>query len=176
MRRKLVATLSARFGPLVVGAALITSCTIGTSGETVTTNVTPGETVTYVEELVQCLRTGGADVNVVNSVTFSATVGPGQTEEQLQSLYEACRTEAGPPPERRTDPETAKRVYVAYQQIVECLDELGYAVPEAPSEEVFVDRFVAGEDTWHPYNGLETQITSLEEQIRVEQLCPPWVE
>ncbi|MEX2252351.1 MAG: hypothetical protein WD895_09850 [Acidimicrobiia bacterium] len=130
----------------------------------------------YVERLVECLRRGGGDVDWINPVTFSARPGHGMSDEAMRSLMSECKVQLGPAPERRTDPETARRVYSEYTKIYACLVNLGYTPSAPPSMDAFVEGFESGELGWHPYNGLESQFESFAEQLRVEDECPPWVE
>lgn len=161
-------------------ALLLAAC--GSSGVTTTlgdprqddaVGVSPVE---YVERLVRCIRTGGGEVELVNAVTFSANPGPDMSDQQMQELMSDCRAKAGPPPERQTDPETARRVYAAYLDVRECLMGLGYEPDPPPSEDVFVESFGGQDGGWFPYNGLEDQFVSMGQQLEVEEQCPPWVQ
>jgi hypothetical protein len=136
-------------------------------------SINPSE---YVERLVRCIRSAGGEVDVINSVTISARPGPGMSDEAMQQVMSICRTEAGPPPERRVDESTAKHAFAELLKVRECLVDLGYQPEAPPSEETFIEPFGSEDVAWHPYDGLNGQFTSYREQIEVEEKCPPWVE
>jgi len=167
-----------RRGPvlLLLAAGLLSAC--GPAGATPTDapdekTVNPVE---YVARNAQCLRAGGARVTQNNPVELAIEPGPGMSGEALRALVADCKAQAGPPPQRRTDRETALRVYQKYLEVRDCLEAEGYQTIEPPSQETFVEQFASGSGEWHPYNGLETQYASQAEQERVEAKCPAWVQ
>lgn len=164
------------FSALVVLAA----CTSGGSGR----HTEPGPAAVsgesdaerYTQVLADCLREGGATVEVTSAVSFSAEPEPGMEDGEVEALVAECRAKAGPLPERPTDPETAERVYPELLAMRDCLNDLGFSISQPPSLETFIEEFPVTHGSWHPYIGLERQFSSIAEQQEAERLCPPHVE
>lgn len=159
---------------------VLAACTSGGSGSHTegTTTALPeqSDAEIYTQVLADCLREGGATVEVTSAVSFSAEPGPAMSNGEMEALIAQCRTEAGPPPDRPTDPETAERVYLQLVAMRDCLNDLGYSTSQPSSLETFIEEFPITHGSWHPYIGLESQFTSLAEQLEVESLCPPHIE
>lgn len=162
---------------MVTGVILIscTSTPLPSPGDSTTISKS-SDAETYTRVLAGCLKDGGAVVEITSAVSFSAKPGPAMSDEDMAALVGRCRSEAGPPPDRPTDPDTAERVYRQLIEVRDCLRDLGYITTQPPSLETFVDEFPITHGSWHPYIGLEIQFESAAEQLEVESACPPNVE
>jgi hypothetical protein len=158
----------------ILVALLVAACSSPEPSPTASPSASDVDPVVYTAKLAQCLRTGGALVKSDNPVELQADPGPGMSGEAMQVLMAACEQQVGPKPVRKTDRATAERVYDAFLKVRECILGLGYQDADPPSKETFVEQFMAGGDTWHPYDGLE-QLPDADWQ-RVQAACPQWVQ
>jgi hypothetical protein len=106
---------------------------------------------------------------------------PGLSDEAQESAYLLSRyvcTAKYPIDPKYAAPLTAEQIGAVYDyyldDLVPCLEDNGYSVPEPPSREVFEENF-AGE-RWSPYAevfGADPSIP-IDEYYRVSAECPQW--
>jgi hypothetical protein len=157
----------------MLSALLVTACTTPGPSPTASPGASDVDPAVYMAKLAQCLQTGGALMKIDKPVQFQVDPGPGMSEEALKTLIAACEQQLGPKPVRKTDRATAERVYDAYMKVRDRVRGHGYEDADPPSRDTFVEQFMAGGVTRHPYDGLE-QLPAADSK-RVQAASPAWL-
>lgn len=172
LRRRLLAGLVA-----VTTLATITGC----GGEGTPASPTPGAATTTAADrfapqraVATCLRENGWAVDFSESDgSYEVTGIPEAQASQLQTDELACGEEFLPEAVGASEvtPEQWTQMYTAELEVAECLRDEGYAVPEAPTEQAFVDSYVSGTgEPWSPYASVPALDDS--EWNRLNTTCP----
>lgn len=78
---------------------------------------------------------------------------------------------------RRNDPLSQDKARALYRHLVDvtapCIEGLGYAVPEPPSEDVWLSQYVAGEQRWDPVAALAAAGLDQDAFGEALEACPP---
>ncbi len=158
--------------PLLVKAMFVVSCSnASVSLPTTAVGLSAAE---WTDKIASCLEAGGAKVDRSNPLTVGAQAGTGMSEDTMASLYNRCRSEAGPVPPPRSDAAFAGRTYDGYLAAADCLRGLGYRIDPAPSRQAFIDSFGTDGGGWNPYQSIFAQVSSQDEQATAQQRCPVW--
>jgi hypothetical protein len=124
------------------------------------------------EKIVDCLRERGWDVNLEVDGWSMEGVSEQQSDAYSRDQGE-CQDLSGlndisvPP---LTD-DRLKDIYAYEVELADCLRSEGYDIPEAPSEQAFMDRYTT-EDAWFAYKFVEP--TSEERWTALQTSCPQY--
>lgn len=163
-------------------AALTTLAAIAGCGSAETRGApAPGaETTTTTDRfapqraVASCLRESGWAVDFSESDGSYEVAGvPEAQASQLQADELACGEEFLPEAVGVSEvtPEQWTQMYAAELEVAECLRGEGYDVPEAPTEQAFVDSYVSGTgEPWSPYASVPALGDS--EWNRLNTACP----
>lgn len=128
----------------------------------------------YRESLQSCVRAKDWNVTVDR---YGGVVEPFDTADvpRWEADRDACLAEMGVSGEARLDRERAELLYDRQVDTWRCVLDLGYDVPEPPSQETFVEALLGGGTRdWHPYGDLVGAIPWSEWEA-LEETCPqPW--
>lgn len=126
----------------------------------------PWDEVTALE--LACLRDHGVSVAPVGATGIRHT-GPIEQAPLFEAYSDACHAGLNVPDESTLTSAGIETVYDFWLDQAECLRELGYAVPDAPSRETFVENYP--EVDWVPYRWVP-----IDELAEAEESCPqsPW--
>lgn len=131
--------------------------------------LTPQE---WVDGIRLCLERAGVRLTDEPDGSFSYEPGPGMSRAEMGEIEAGCREDLGPAPKPPTDAATARKYYDAYLETADCLEDLGYAVTEPPSLEVFTDQFAEGTGGfWDPFDGVYEQFPSAKAEDEAVQEC-----
>jgi hypothetical protein len=122
------------------------------------------------EKVVDCLQERGWDV-VLESDGWSIEGTNAEQAESYTQDQEACQEETGfndlkGPPLTEAQ---MKDLYKFEVDLAECLRREGYEIPDAPSEQAFIDRYTTT-DAWYAYRTVEP--TSEESWNELQETCP----
>lgn len=121
-----------------------------------------------IQGVMECMEEQGFSGAILEDGTTSHEVAPGQ-EDAFDRASVACRKEVFPD---ITKPPTEDALIVLFRYQVEtrkCLAELGIAVSDPPTLEVFLAS--RDEERWSPYREAHRAIAA-EGQREVEEACP----
>jgi hypothetical protein len=141
-----------------IACTFLWSCTGGTdlSEPADQTTSTWYTVIERAEAIVACMQDRGVNAELVES--FAVAYRPG-----YENVYDDCNAEIDksmpfPPP--MSDEES----YQAWQQLAECIRDLGYLVDPAPSLDVWIEE---KNENWDPY-----EYVGLESFGAVHEECP----
>jgi hypothetical protein len=125
------------------------------------------------EAEVACLHDHGFPVTIIppgDGISFQG-ISPEQNGEAAATL-EACMAGLNLPPYHPPSREVMERQYQQVLELAECLRQEGYDIPQAPSEETWIESWSTG--TWSPYNdlALPTGQAGQDEWDRLNVACP----
>lgn len=122
---------------------------------------------------MRCLNDRGWETEVIPGSSTYRTVVPPEQHDQYNADIEECHIEIGvdlSPPQ--VTPEEASELYDILLKVADCVRDLGYDVPDAPSRQTFVDELVSYPiPSWHPYDPVYDTGRMADIQ-RVEAECP----
>lgn len=137
-------------------------------------NTTTADRFAPQRAVASCLRESGWAVDFSESDGSYEVAGiPEAQASQLQADELACGEEFLPEAVGVSDvtPEQWTQMYKAELEVAECLRQEGYGVPEAPTEQAFVDSYVSGTgEPWSPYASVPALGDS--EWNRLNKTCP----
>jgi hypothetical protein len=133
----------------------------------------PGSLEEQTRDLVRCLNDRGWETEILPGSNTYRTVVPPEQHDQYNADIEECNIEIGvdigPP---QVTPEEASELYDILLEIADCVRDLGYNVPEAPSRQSFVEDLVSHPiPSWHPYDPVY-EAGRMADIQRVEAECP----
>jgi hypothetical protein len=124
--------------------------------------------------IVQCMQDHGFPVQLIppgDGIDFA----PVPLDQNLlaQRYYDACRAGLHLPPGRNATPEELREKYrIWVEQVIPCLEELGYTAPELPSEDYVAENYYV--DPYNPYGNVP-----MDKLNEVYAACPthpsPWI-
>lgn len=123
----------------------------------------------YFDRFIACMKEQGMTVNPVEGGGFSIDPGGGG-DAALSQAEDECRATIGEDPGYA--PVTADEAAMLYDAELftkKCLENLGYAIPEAPSREEFIETYLqpfTGVSPWSAYGDIE-------DPLAVSDKCPP---
>ena len=117
------------------------------------------------EAMVACMADAGFDMTFDGVVSFVVD-DPGPHVGEFDTAMTRCQeqVELVYPPPRRLRREEAYRVKL---QVADCLRELGFDIPQAPSLESFLDSWERG--PWDPYRFVSVPP---ERWVELNRICP----
>jgi len=136
---------------LAAVVACLVSLTIGGCASLATTPITPPPIKTNSEvaqKRFQCLKSKGWDVRFERGAILSEI--PSAQQSQFDSDDRECLKKAGFDPDAPISAEQFKEIFASYKRIEACLKHGGWATPERPSFEAFVDTYESS--PWIPWN------------------------
>jgi hypothetical protein len=150
-------------------AALLSGCAADSAIEP-SPNRAKYEGQSFAEAMPQCLSERGWDTEAVGDDELKSEVDPAQ-RDAFRSAQQECLVETGYFVSDR--PLTEAEVGDWYDGLVrssECLEDIGYAPPPAPSRQTFIDAHFndPSASSWDPYplpNGAG-------EWAEIEEACP----
>jgi hypothetical protein len=158
-------------GVLLLGVCMLTASCSDDGGPSAASQYSPPG-VKYGEIMAACLEEYGwdAEASVDGGLDYNV---PEDQREAIEADVERCREETGYNlPDRPFSEEEAVEIYAMYLESAECVEALGYEVAEPPSEEAWVEHFLAGTPPgWDPYDP-NLWGTQLEENIDFYAECP----
>jgi hypothetical protein len=109
----------------------------------------------YVNHLeVQCMQDHGFPVELIppgDGIDFT----PVPLDQNLlaQRYFDACRAGLKLPPERDSTPDELREKYrIWVEEVIPCLEDLGYTAPELPSEDYVAENYYV--DPYTPYGNV----------------------
>lgn len=142
---------------LVTGCSATEDAAPAPSGSAADFEGTPAE---YTTMLRACLEEQGVETyDMVGSEDPTGFMGSNDVPlEQREAAYATCRAEIGEPRMEGLSSEELQRRYDARLEQWSCLTDRGLVGGEAPSFEVFVDRYERSGQTqlWEPTEGAAT--------------------
>lgn len=143
-------------GAAAVVVALASCTTPDEPDDASTTTSAPRED--FAVNMAGCLQEKGWNVEAHEETNSFGNVDgllPEQAE-RYQEDSDECLAEFGydpaPPP---ITPERAEVIYEVMLEVAQCIRDLGFHVPEAPSKQAWVEERVReGIGPWHPYDAL----------------------
>lgn len=103
----------------------------------------------YNDQLVTCYKDHGVTVTVVGD---HWELDKGGDTAQVFQIMQDCTDELGPPSLRPADEADARHMYELVLRQARCLSNLGFDVSDPPSEDSWVDTFLAEDPPWTPYD------------------------
>jgi hypothetical protein len=107
----------------------------------------------YLPALAACLREAGFEAEVRTDGALEYNYGSEDQRPAFEEAQAGCYSSLGVPP--APEPLTEVEIRAQYHSLLSvrsCLMELGYAISEPPSEDVFVETWASG--GWSPYDDI----------------------
>lgn len=156
---------------LLVG---MTAVIAGCAGPDPVVPADPIESGAFGEDMVRCLAAKGWTVQVDDNGAVVADGIPDAQMNQFRADRDSCLA-AFDYDEFAVTPDMASSFYDKQLAVAECLRELGYDIPDAPSREAFVEELVAtGLSSWLPYDAVVDAALAGDPDARreAEAACP----
>lgn len=156
-----------------VGLALVLVAS-GCTGESEPT-ASPAPERGYEELMVSCLDEAGWEVRVAANGALENVVGipDGQQEHYFEAMEKCDAEHAIPVPALTAD--DAGAFHDALVEQAECLEALGYTMPQAPSREAAIDSMTGDsivDPLWDPTGELVAQAEGAGEIAEAQRACP----
>jgi hypothetical protein len=123
---------------------------------------------------VQCMQDHGFPVTLIppgDGIDFAAV--PLDQNLLAQRYLDACRAGLNLPPGRNYTPEELRELYrIWVEEVIPCLEDLGYTAPELPTEDYVAENYYL--DPYDPYGNVP--VFKLNEAYAACPLHPsPWI-
>lgn len=137
-----------------VGAALLTGCGSGPTGDTTTAVTGPDEFVgspaEYAAAQRSCMQDRGWEITNSEDASFTIELS-GRSDDEYFDDLEACRAEVGAEPTSDLSEQDLRARYSWRRDQYDCLASEGFAVGAPKSFESFVDGYErTGTPSWDP--------------------------